>query len=343
MNKGGAPQAPSPTDTAKAQTGSNISTAIGQQQLNAVDQVGPQGSVRYSQNGTYDYKDPSTGQVYKLPKMVQTTSLSPEQQALYNTNVGTQQNLSNVAKEQSGRLGDLLREPFNINNDSTESRLNELASKRLDPQLSRRREEEMTRLSQQGIKLGSSAYNQAMEQVNQSENDARNQLLLTGRGQAVQEALLQRSQPLNELIGLASGTQIQTPQYASTPQTALAGTDVAGITQQAYANQMNAYNQQQGQNNSLLGGLFGLGSSALMAFSDERLKEDITPTGKSVAGVPVKSWTWKGTGEKDVGVIAQDLEKKHPHLVDKTHPSGFRRVNYGGLMRLGQSAKARAA
>lgn len=344
MNKGGgAPQAPSPTATAAAQTGSNVSTALAQQQLNAVNQYGPQGSVTYAQNGTYSFTDPSTGQSYTLPKMSQTTTLSPEQQALYSTGVQTQQNLANTAKSQSQRLDSLLSEPFSLNNDAVEGRLNDLASKRLDPQLQRTREAEIARLANQGIKIGSTAYDRAMELVNQSENDARNQLLLTGRNQAVQEALLQRNQPLNEIIGLASGTQVQTPQYASTPQTGLAGTDVAGITQNAYNQQMQAYQQQQQQSNSLLGGLFGLGSSALMAFSDERLKENIKPVGMQIGGVDVVEYDRKDTGDHEVGVLAQDLEKKHPELVDKTHPSGYRRVNYGRLMQLGTSAKRKAA
>jgi len=339
-----APKAPNPITTAGAQTSSNIATAIGQQQLNAIDQVGPQGSVAYSQSGTYKFTDPTTGKTYDLPKLTQTTTLSPGQQALFDTGMQTQQQLANTALTQSGRLDDLLSTPFSLDNDATESRLLELGSKRLDPQLARRREQEEARLSNMGIKIGSTAYDRAMELVNQGDNDARNQLLLNGRGQAVQEALLERSQPLNEIIGLASGSQVQMPNYSPTMQTGLAGTDVAGITQNAYNQQMAGYNANQQQ----LGGMFGtlgtLGAAAMpFMFSDKRLKTDIHPTGEKVAGVPVKSWRWKGTGQPDVGVIAQDLEKKHPEMVDNSHPSGFKRVNYGGLMRLGATAQGRAA
>lgn len=358
MAKPSAPKTPSVTETAGAQTASNVSTAIANQQLNAINQQGPNGSVEYSQAGTYSFTDPSTGKVYQLPKLTQTTTLSPGQQAIYDAMTGAQGNLANTAKTQSARLDGLLSEPFSLDNDATEARLMELASKRLNPQLDRRREQEAVRLRGQGIMPGSTAYDEAMRQVNEGENDAVNQLLLTGRNQAVQEALLERSQPLNEIIGLASGTQVQTPQAMAAPQTGMAGTDVAGITQQNYANQMAGYNSQMGQWNSGIGGLFSLGGSALQAagsaggfaplfagmFSDERLKTDIKATGDEVAGVPVKSWKWRGSGEPDVGVIAQDVEKKHPEMVDRSHPSGYRRVNYGGLMRLGTTAKmARAA
>lgn len=328
--KGGSPTPPSVTETAGAQTSSNISTAIGQQQLNAVNQNTPYGSLTYSQNGTYAFTDPTTGKTYQLPKMTATTTLSPEQQALYNTGVQTQQNLSTLAKDQSTRLSGLLAEPFSLDNAATEGRINELASLRLDPQLERSRQSEISRLANQGIKVGSTAYDRAMEGVNQRENDARNQLLLTGRNQAVQEALLQRNQPLNEIIGLASGTQVQTPQFASTPQTQLAGTDVAGITQQGYANQMANYNQQQQQ----LGGLFGtigtVASAALpFMLSDRRAKTDIKKVGKADNGLPIYSYKYRGqeNGPTHLGFMAQEVAQKKPEAVQKTL-SGLLAVDY---------------
>lgn len=337
-----APTPPSVTQTAAAQTGSNISTALAQQQLNTMNQVGPDGSVMYDQTGSYQFTDPTTGKTYTLPKLTQTTSLSPGQQAIYDAMQGAQTNLANTAQNQSARLDGLLSEPFSLNNDSTEARLMELAGKRLNPQLDRRREQEAVRLRGQGIMPGSTAYDEAMKRVNEGENDAINQLMLTGRQQAVNELLTERNQPINEIIGLASGSQVQTPQFGGTPQTGLAGTDVAGITQQNFANQMGQYNQQMGQWNQNVGGLFGLGSSALMAFSDENLKKNIRAEGGEIGGVPVKSWDWRNGGGKETGVIAQDVEKKHPELVRK-HPSGYKMVDYGNLMRLGASAKQRAS
>lgn len=332
----GKPSAPTPQDpvaTANAQTASNRETAITQANLNAMNQYGPQGSVTYAQNGTW-----ADG----TPKLSQTTSLSPEQQGIFDTGLKTQQNLANTAQTQSGRLNDLLGQEFSLDNDAVEGRINELASKRLDPMLAQRREAETARLANMGIK-GGTAYDRAMTLVNQGENDARNSLLLNGRNQAVSEALLARNQPLNEIAALASGSQIAMPSFAGTPQTGVAGTDVAGITANANNAAQNSYNQQMGQWNSTAGGLFGLGANALLAFSDKRLKTDIKDTGEKVAGVPVKTWRWKGSNQNETGVMAQELEKKHPQLVDNSHPSGYKRVDYGGLMRLGASAQGRAA
>lgn len=322
------PQIPSVTETAAAQTGTNVSTALAQQQLNAVNQVGPGGSVTYDQSGTYDYTDPATGQTYSLPKLTQTTSLSPGSQQLYDTGQQINQNLASLGLEQSGRLSGLLGEPFSLDNDATESRLMELASKRLDPQLDRRRESEQTRLANQGIKLGSTAYDRAMEQVNQGENDARNQLLLTGRNQAVQEALLERNQPLNEIIGLSTGTQIAGPQAGGLPQTGLPTTDVAGLTTQNYNQQMQQYMAQQQQNNSLLGGLFGLGSAAIIA-SDRRLKTDIKKVGKTNDGQQLYSYKYRDdpSGRPQIGLMAQDVAKTKPEAVVPML-SGYMAVDY---------------
>ncbi len=326
-----APTPPSVKETAGAQTASNIATAVGNQQINAVDQQTPWGSLSYTQTGTYDYTDPSTGKVYKLPKMTATTTLSPEQQALYATGQQTQQNLANLANEQSARLSGLLSEPFSLDNDAVEGRINELASKRLDPMLDRRREATIQRLADQGIKVGSTAYDRALEGIYQGENDARNSLLLSGRNQAVQEALLARNQPLNEIIGLASGTQVQAPQFASTPQTGMAGTDIAGLTQQNYANQLTQYNQQQAN----LGGLFGtLGSVAgasakywgPLVFSDKRLKTDIHKVGETDDDIPIVTYRYKGDDVPRIGFLAQDVAKKRPEAVRKT-PSGFLAVD----------------
>lgn len=347
-----APKAPDPVQTAGAQTASNIATAIGQQSLNSVNQVGPGGSVSYNQTGTTKFTDPTTGKVYDIPQMTQTTSLSPGQQAIYD-------GMQAAGGSLSGQIAANSNTPFSLDNDATESRLLELGNKRLDPQLAQAREREIARLSNQGVKLGSTAYDRAMGNFDQRENDARNQLLLTGRQQAVQEAVLERNQPIQELLSLINGQNAtSTPSFgAAAPQTALAGTDVAGITNAAHNADMQAYGQQMGQWNSGIGGLFSLGGSALQAagaaggfaplmagmFSDERLKKNIKSEGGEVGGVPVKSWEWKGgDGHREVGVIAQELEKKHPELVDHTHPSGFRRVNYDGLMRLGATARRAA-
>jgi len=85
-------------------------------------------------------------------------------------------------------------------------------------------------------------------------------------------------------------------------------------------------------------GLFdylSLGASAY-AMSDIRLKKDIKLLGKE-NGHNVYSWEWTDEGkliadpsQPKVGVMAQELQETHPHLV-KLGPDGFLRVDYSGL------------
>jgi hypothetical protein len=104
-----------------------------------------------------------------------------------------------------------------------------------------------------------------MTQFQQGKNDAYNQLYLQGDAQAASESLAQRNQPINEISALMSGSQVGTPTFASNPQTSVAGTDVAGITQNSYLDQ-NQQNQQAVQgNNATMGGLFGLAGTGLTA------------------------------------------------------------------------------
>jgi len=308
-----APSAPDPYKTASAQSASNKETAVAQTGLNAINQVTPYGNLTYSQNGTW-----SDG----TPRFTATQTLSPEQQSLYSKTSQIQGNLADTGIAQSQRLGQLLSQPFSLNNDATEARLMELGNKRLQPQLDQRRASTEQDLFNRGVRPGSEAYNNAMRAVSEGENDAYNQLLLTGRQQAVNEALTERNQPINEILGLASGTQVQQPQYASTPQSGVAATDVAGLVNQNYQNQLSSYN-------AGMSGLFGLGSAALGGWmmSDERLKTDIHKVGETADGIPVKTFRYKGSPMMHLGMMAQEVEKKRPWAVATT-PSGFKAVNY---------------
>lgn len=262
-----APKPPDPKVVAAAQTGSNVATAAANSYLNNVNQIGPEGNVTYSTDGFYSIKDPSTGQTYQVPKWTQTTSLSPTGQQIFDINNQTDLNLATMGRDQSAKVADLLSQPIDLSNEATEGRLFELGSKRYAPQQEQQLESLRTRLANQGIGIGTEAYDREMENFNQGWNDRYNQLMLQGRAQSVQEALTKRNQPLNEIIGIGSGTQVGLPQFSvPTNNYGIPGTDFAGITANNYNQQMNNYNQQMAQRNSALGGLFGLGGSLLTGF-----------------------------------------------------------------------------
>jgi hypothetical protein len=251
------PAPPDPVATANAQTASNVKTATTQQQMNMVDQTNPYGSSKYTQTGTW-----ADG----TPKFANEVTLSPEEQR----NQSQQwefDNLSNtLGINQTKKLTGLLDTPYKLDNEATESRLMELGRKRLDPMLAERSSALESKLYNQGVMPGTEAYDRAMRANTEGENDAYNQLLLGGRAQANTELTAERNQPINEITALMSGGQVSQPNFQQTPQTQVAGTDIAGLTMDAYKyGPLAAYNAKNTARNNMMSGLFQLGGVGLKA------------------------------------------------------------------------------
>jgi hypothetical protein len=238
-----APKSPNPYAVAAAQTAQNKETANYEMGLNMVNQVTPYGNLTYSgvNNG-----QPGSATA--------TQTLSPTQQKLLDQSEKADFGMNDIALRQIDKVGGILDKPFQLGNEATEARLTELGSKRLDPRISRERQSLEQDMMNRGIRPGSEAYNNMVGRFDESKNDAYNQLYLTGRSQAANEMLAERNQPLNEIIGLLNGQQIQQPSFTNTPQTNVANTDLAGLIMDNYKTKQSGYN-------ATMGGLFGLGGS----------------------------------------------------------------------------------
>jgi hypothetical protein len=70
----------------------------------------------------------------------------------------------------------------------------------------------------------------------------------------------------------------------------------------------------------------GLGTAALTAFSDERVKENIEKVGKTFDGQHIYRFNYRGNPMTQIGLIAQDVEQKHPDAVGES--GGVKTVNY---------------
>lgn len=308
---GKAPAAPSTANTIQQQTASNKETAIAQAGLNYVNQTGPNGSLTYDQIGSW-----SDG----TPRFQANTTLSAAGQALQNTGQQTQQNLANVAQEQSGRLSSLLNAP---NDWSAQlGYLNNLTDQNLNPQWDRMAEQNEQSLVNRGLRPGSTAYNNAADQFRQSRSSAFNNANLNNFTTAQQSQAALRAQPLNEILALAGQGQVQQPQFGQINSPQLAGTDVAGITNQGYANQMTEYNAQQ----KGLGGLFDAGLG-LAKLSDQRAKQNIERIGQTDAGTPIYKYSYKSGGPVEIGYLAQDLLETQPNALT-VGADGLYRVFY---------------
>ena len=61
-------------------------------------------------------------------------------------------------------------------------------------------------------------------------------------------------------------------------------------------------------------------------FSDERLKHDIKKIGKTNDGQPIYSFKYNGDDRTQIGLLAQEVEKKHPEAVGLS--GGYKTVDY---------------
>jgi hypothetical protein len=246
-----APTPPNPQNTINQQTAANRETAITQANLNMVDQTDAAGNtLAFAQNGTW-----SDG----TPRYTATQALGEAGKQLQATNQGTAQNLSTLANQQSGRLSGLLNAPIDFT--AQKDYLEGLTSGALDKSWDRQSQQFETDLVNRGIRPGSTAYNDSQNQFMTNRSDAYNSANVSNYNTALQSQLALRAQPLNEILALSGQSQVAPPSFSATPQTGVAGTDVGGITQQGYANQMAGFNSQQ----QMLGGLFSAGAGLLGA------------------------------------------------------------------------------
>jgi hypothetical protein len=174
--------------------------------------------------------------------------------------------------------------------------------------------------AQQGVQMGGAAQLGQLGQQAFSTGQAISQ-------QQQQQGLMQQGLQ-QALIDAARG---QYAGYAGAPQAALAAPLAAlGVTPTPQTTTS-------GKSPGLFDYLsLAASSAATAASSDIRLKKDIKLLGKE-RGHNVYSWEWTDEGKRiadpsqpKVGVMAQELQETHPHLV-KLGADGFLRVDYSGL------------
>jgi len=313
------PAAPDPNVVAAAQTRSNRETAIANANLNRYNQYGPQGNVTWQVVGTNEDG---------TPRYEQRTSYSEGEQGVYDTGLALRQQMGNIGVQSADRLGNLLEQDFRVD-PAVEQRLYDMGRQRLDPRFEQQRQTLEQQLANKGISTDSDAYQREMRTFGQTQNDAYNQLALGGREQAYREAVFERQNPFNEVNALMSGSQVANPWLGPNQQTNMANTDVAGIHQNAFQNQMGIYNAEMNQQNAMMGGLAGIGG-ALIRWSDKRLKTDIVPLGRDDNGLMAYEWTYTFAPGRYRGYMAHDVKALYPDAV-VTQANGFDAVDYARI------------
>lgn len=281
------PPAPDYTGAAQAQGAANIDTARLQGKMSNPNIVSPLGT----QTVTYADDQPTVTQTLTPTATETLASQQRVQKLLANLGeTGTQQaqNVISSAFAPTGTAGQelqtrldtsaLAKAPVNAGMTGQEAIMARLA-----PQLAGRQASLENQLANQGITPGSQAYRTSQAQEAFNRNDLLSQAALQGIGldtqaraagfgeqqalmgsqNAAQQAELQRQsylrqQPLNEITGLMSGSQIQMPQFQGYQGPTVAPAPIfAGAQAQGQANMQN-YGIQSANVNAQNAGLYNL-------------------------------------------------------------------------------------
>ena len=353
------PSAPPPPDyagAAREQGAANEATARLQGRLNNPNVIGPLGGQTVS-FGEGD--QPTITQTLTPDAQATLEAQQRVQRSLANLGeqgIGTARGvLANQFSPNSQALqtnidkSNLARMPVNAGTTGQDAIMARLA-----PQIERSEKATRQRLINQGLVPGGEAYENAMISENQQKNDLLSQAAIQGiqldtgaRAQgfneassemAAQNAALQaelqrqaflRQQPLNEITGLMSGSQIQMPQFQGYSPTSIAPAPVFAGAQAQGASDMDRFGIQSSNVNARNAGLYGLAGTAgtaAMMFSDRRLKSNIERIGTHPLGIGVYEYDIFDRRER--GVMADEVEAVMPEAV-MLHPSGYKMVNYG--------------
>lgn len=325
-----APTPPDPYQTAAAQTQVNKDTALYNAGLNRINQTTPYGSSKYTYSGVDASGVPQYSQEITLSPLGQQNLDNQQKQDAILSNLGF--GLADQAKESLGTsLGN-----FDDNRQAAQDALYRRQASYLAPQYANMQSDLNVRLANQGIGQGSEAWNRAQDELARQRTFAYQQAqdsAISGGGAEQQRAQALaaqlRTQPLNELNALRSGTQVTNPSIAAPGQSNAQTADLAGLVSNNYNQQLASYNNQvSGAWGALGAGLGALGTAAGGgAFSDRRLKRDIARLGATAAGIPIYAFRYLWSNVRHIGVMAQDVLKVAPEAVI-TDASGFYAVRY---------------
>jgi len=207
-----------------------------------------------------------------------TTTLSPEQQQLLDIQNQTSIGMGNLQNQGLNYVEDMISQPFDTSKlpqtgINAGENMTDSIMRRLQPQLQMETKSFDQKMANQGIPVGSEAYQNAKRMFDMTQNDRLTSAVINGTQtglQANQQAFGQagyiRNEPINTLNAIRSGSQVTNPTFQSVPQQATTqGADILGATQAGYNAQLGASNASNASSAANTGGLYQLGGTALMA------------------------------------------------------------------------------
>ena len=365
MSKGRTPAAPDYVGAAREQGSANLQTAIASSQLSNPNIVSPFGTrtVSYSGGGfnqsgfdqamsqwqqqmnaipnqpDYDEQGRIMGDPYSYARLELSKRMPTRDQftspSLTPTITETLDPKLMQFYERIGQGFDVSQIPGIGDTSINRNSVRDALVARQEESIGRDRENTRSDLIARGIPEGSEAFNREMARLDRMTVDARQQAelgagqaqqqALESRRQLIQEALLGRQTPINELSALRSGTQLSGANFGGAQ---IAPPNIMGATDSSYGaalDQANARNAAAAQNTNAAASLIGAYLMMPAAASDIRLKSNIVKVGEHPLGIGIYEYDIDGIRES--GVMAQELLEVMPEAV-MLMPSGYYGVYY---------------
>ena len=246
------PAVPDYQSLANTTAANNLKAATTATAANRVNQYTPYGSLNYSQTGTDSQGNPMWSANQSVNPLLQPA---------------VDQSLSNVSNQYASPFTGGNLPSYGINPSQTYS---DAIMQRLQPQQQMQQKQFDATMANQGIPVGSEAYQNAARQFQQGQNDQRTSAVVGGMGVGLQANQQQYGQNLinyNNTLTNAQGIKsLATPNYVNpSSQQTTAGADALSAGIGSYNSNMGQYNAQQAANQSMNSGLFGLAGAGMMS------------------------------------------------------------------------------
>lgn len=307
----GAPEAPDPHATADAQTQQNLDALYTTAAINQMGINMPGYNISY------------TGEIGD-PDRTMNLTLSPEKQMLADILYGGVRDIGQQMQFMPDFSGD-----YSADAQRVEDATFDAIMSRLRPEQERLSDQTYTRLNVSGNPMGSEIYGTEMDRLQRLQTDENLQATLAaiqaGRGEhsrLFDIGITKNQLPYKNLAQLLAldPTNISQPDM---PSYQMMPADLAGMVANNYAQETKQYN-------AMLGGLSSMGAAAMLKPSDRRLKHSIVLRGTLPSGINVYEFSFLGSDERHIGVIAQEVDEVMPEAVF-TMADGYLGVNYGML------------
>lgn len=278
--------------------------AIATANANKYNTSGPYGTGTWTLRAGADPTNPQAGD------WTQTTTLSAEQQKLYDQSSANKLATGTALTGMLGDLGD---------RQAVADALYNKATKYMGRQFGDQEAALNTQLQNQGLTQGSEAYDRAMRNFMQT----RNQAYEGAANSAVINADTASNNAVSRIAQLLAATKETSPMTAGTG----GGADILSAQQAQYKADLASSNADAAQKTQEQQALLQAALIATKVFSDRRLKSKIKLIGVA-AGLP--AYEYEIFGKRERGFMADEVEMLYPDAVHR-HPSGYLMVDYAKL------------